>query len=107
MRIVEAIEQADELYPNNYSQEEKLRWCYELTVMLYEKFKKCYRALEFEGGEGFVLPSYIMGAVSYTHLDVYKRQMMNSIDFESYKQKGDYDLGNEKDLINYKYEAEN
>ena len=61
MRIVEAIEQADELYPNNYSQEEKLRWCYELTVMLYEKFKKCYRALEFEGGEGFVLPSYIMG----------------------------------------------
>lgn len=55
-----------------------------------------------------VWPAYAAELGIDTSIDPYTyERMMNSIDFESYKQKGDYDLGNEKDLINYKYEAEN
>ena len=55
-----------------------------------------------------VWPAYAAELGIDTSIDPYTyERMMNNIDFESYKQKGDYDLGNEKDLINYKYEAEN
>lgn len=61
MKITEAIERADALYPNSYAREEKLRWAYELTAMIAEKYKKEYASFEFYGGtDGFHLPPSVL-----------------------------------------------
>ena len=40
MKIIDAIKKADSLYPNNYTEEEKLDWCFELTKMLCCEYLK-------------------------------------------------------------------
>ena len=61
MKIVEAIEQADALYPNSYTRPEKLGWAYELTAMILEKYKKTYDSVELRGGtEAVQLPPSIL-----------------------------------------------
>lgn len=40
MKINDVIKKADALYPNNYTEQEKIDWCYELTKMLYCEYLK-------------------------------------------------------------------
>lgn len=42
MKIIEAVERADALYPNNYKTEEKIAWCDELGEMLKREYAKTY-----------------------------------------------------------------
>lgn len=42
MKIIEVIEKADTLYPNNYRAEEKIAWCDELGEMLKKEYAKTY-----------------------------------------------------------------
>lgn len=53
MEIRKVIEQADGLYPNPYTVDEKCRWCDELTAMLTREYIKPYATAELfaESGE--------------------------------------------------------
>lgn len=42
MKIIEVLERCDELYPNTYTGEEKIKWCDELGAMLKEEYAKSY-----------------------------------------------------------------
>lgn len=46
MKLLRAIEIADSLYPNQFSQEEKLRWCEELSAGIRRDVKKVYTTVE-------------------------------------------------------------
>lgn len=56
MKITDVIAQADAFYPNSYTREEKLNWCYELTCTVQEKIKKLYGALTYDNEEGGEIP---------------------------------------------------
>ena len=51
MKIIEVIENADRLYPNSYTMQEKIKWCDELGAMLKEEYAKSYSQ---EGQEKYV-----------------------------------------------------
>lgn len=42
MKILEVIDRVDALYPNAFSFEQKLQWCYELSCLLRSKVKRIY-----------------------------------------------------------------
>lgn len=42
MKIIEVIERCDELYPNNYTCEEKIKWCDELGEILKDEYAKSF-----------------------------------------------------------------
>lgn len=42
MKIIEVIEKADTLYPNSYSNAEKIAWLNELGAMLRQEYAKSY-----------------------------------------------------------------
>ena len=58
MKIADVIARADSLYPNLYTREEKLAWCYELTCMIYSEYKKEFKTKELAENEP--LPDYIL-----------------------------------------------
>ena len=46
MELLKAIEIADSLCPNPYTQEEKLRWCEEVSAVIRREIKKIYDVVE-------------------------------------------------------------
>lgn len=46
MKIAEVIERVDALYPNTYTSEEKLGWCYDVSRGIRDNIKKIYAARE-------------------------------------------------------------
>lgn len=42
MKITDAIERANALYPNNYTDAEKIGWCNELGAMLKSEYARSY-----------------------------------------------------------------
>ena len=58
MRLLKAIEMADRLCPNPYTQEEKIRWCEEVTAGIRRDVKKVYNTLTYHlsGEEKVELP---------------------------------------------------
>lgn len=42
MELLKAVELADKLCPNQYTREEKLYWCYELSAIIRREIKKVY-----------------------------------------------------------------
>lgn len=45
MKIVDVIRRVDDMYPNNYTEEEKLRWCDEASAEVMQEIKKVYQQL--------------------------------------------------------------
>lgn len=56
MKITDVIKKADALYPNSYTEEEKLSWCYELSSMLCKEYLRV-RADEEKIKEETMVPS--------------------------------------------------
>lgn len=50
MKITDAIAQADAFYPNSYTRDEKLNWCYEVTSAVQEKIRRLYNTMEYADG---------------------------------------------------------
>ena len=46
MRIAEVIERVDALYPNTYTNEEKVGWCYDVSCGIRDSIVKVYRVRE-------------------------------------------------------------
>lgn len=69
MKIAEAIEQADALYPNSYTRAEKLGWAYELTAMVAEKYKKQYGSLVLHGSAIELPPSILEEDIEGLYVD--------------------------------------
>lgn len=42
MKITEVLKRVDEVYPNNYTEEEKFRWCDEVSAEVMQEVKKQY-----------------------------------------------------------------
>lgn len=58
MYITEAIECAKELHPNEYTVNECIKWCDELSADIKLNYLKSYRAIEAAGNE-LMLPQYV------------------------------------------------
>lgn len=61
MELLKAIQIADSLCPNPYTQEEKLRWCEEVSAAVRREIKKVYDVIEtrLAEGEETVLPDEV------------------------------------------------
>lgn len=61
LKISEVIERVDALYPNEYTEDEKLYWAYEVSAMIAESVKESYGKVKAEKEENgmFVIPPYI------------------------------------------------
>lgn len=57
MKIIEAIEKADSLYPNNYTGAEKIEWCNELGAMLKREYARSYVGKNSEAYEKIKNPA--------------------------------------------------
>lgn len=63
MRITEAIEKADHLYPNHFNFAEKLDWCYFVTSMLLDQVSQIYDTYDYPytgAGEAYYLPQGVL-----------------------------------------------
>ena len=71
MRITEAVEKADALYPNHYTRQQKLDWCYEVTQAIAQSINKIYDSFTMPGGqEEYFLPSgVLLEDVRYIYID--------------------------------------
>ncbi len=58
MTIEKVINRADAFYPNHFTLDEKLDWCYELSCMLRSQVKKIYKSISSTSNE-CVLPDDI------------------------------------------------
>ena len=59
MKINEVLEKVDTLYPNAYTEEEKLRWCYDVSCGIRRNVMTLYDESKYtvaEDGEALVLP---------------------------------------------------
>ena len=61
MELLKVIETADALCPNSYQEEEKLRWCDEVSAGIRRDIKKIYDTIEttLTGPEELILPDDI------------------------------------------------
>ncbi len=68
MLITEVLQQVDSLYPNTYTTEEKLRWCYDVSRGIRDNILKLYQMREQKiavDGEQILLPE----GVSFSDVD--------------------------------------
>ena len=84
MELLQAISTADTLCPNPFSQEEKLRWCDEVSAAIRREIKKIYNTIEtrVSGPEELVLPEDIDFADIETAY--VNGQLMDKVDFRSF-----------------------
>lgn len=61
MKISDVIKNADALYPNEYTEDEKLYWAYEVSAMIAGSVKERYGKIKAEKEENgiFLIPPYI------------------------------------------------
>ena len=56
MKFRDILKQADELYPNSFSEEEKMRFANDIGASISRKYIKKFKTYEAKGGENFSLP---------------------------------------------------
>ncbi|MBQ2613790.1 MAG: hypothetical protein IJB80_00455 [Clostridia bacterium] len=84
MRLLKAIEMADRLCPNPYTQEEKIRWCEEVTAGIRRDVKKVYNTLTYHlsGEEKVELPDgLVFENVEAAYLD---GEPLSKVDLRSF-----------------------
>lgn len=84
MELLKVIASADALCPNPFSQEEKLRWCDEVSAAIRREIKKIYNTVEIRANssEELVLPEDI----DFTDIEVayVNGKLMDKVDFRSF-----------------------
>ena len=97
MKITDAIAQADAFYPNSYTRDEKLSWCYEVTGTVQEKIRRLYNTIEYADGttkmpdgtvvQGFVPlpPSVLVEDIEAVYVD---GQLQKKVDDRSFGELG-------------------
>ena len=85
MRLIEAIQRADSLCPNPYTQEEKLRWCYEVTSGIRRDLKKIYTTIEttLSAGEEIAFPEEF--SLEDLEIAFWNGEPMDKLDFRSFQ----------------------
>lgn len=71
MLITEVLQKTDSLYPNHYSREQKLDWCYEVTAAIAETVNKVYDVYTMLGGQEdyFLPPNILMEDIRHIYVD--------------------------------------
>lgn len=68
MLIADVLERADDLYPNTYTTEEKVRWCYDVSCGIRDNIMKLYQVkVQFinQEGEQILMPE----GVNFSDID--------------------------------------
>ncbi len=88
MELLQIIKTADELCPNHYTQEEKLRWCDEVSAGIRRQIKKIYDTVEttVTGPGELVLPDDI--AFEDIEVAYINGQPIEEVDFRSFAEGG-------------------
>ncbi len=84
MELLQVISTADALCPNPYTQEEKLRWCDEVSASIRREIKKIYNTIETRVNcpEELVLPDDIDFAdIETAYIN---GKLMDKVDFRSF-----------------------
>lgn len=71
MTIEKVLQSVDNLYPNHYSKQQKLDWCYEVTANVAETVNKVYDTYTMPGGEEdyYLPPGILLEDVRYIYVD--------------------------------------
>ncbi len=60
MKIAEVLNQVKKLYPNTFTDEELLNWCYSVTCTIRERYKDIYERATFKGGGDIALSPLVL-----------------------------------------------
>ena len=60
MKITEVLERVRKLYPNSFTDEELLNWCYAVTCTIRERYKGIFERATFKGGGDIALSPLVL-----------------------------------------------
>ena len=60
MKIAEVLNQVKKLYPNTFTDNEILNWCYAVTCTIRERYKGIYERATFKGGGDIALSPLVL-----------------------------------------------
>lgn len=60
MKITEVLERVRKLYPNSFTDEELLNWCYAVTCAIRERYKGIFERATFKGGGDIALSPLVL-----------------------------------------------
>lgn len=60
MKITEVLNRVKKLYPNTFTDEEMLNWCYAVTCTIRERYRDIYERATFKGGGDIALSPLVL-----------------------------------------------